>query len=113
MPDTWHGYRGHRGVAWVGAGILSLALCGFVATFQPDPHFGRLLAACGGFVAGSLVWGVDADGFRPDRFDVIGSAGRAHRWLAASRSERAPEASVVRAVVDRPKQHAACSVTNA
>jgi small multidrug resistance family-3 protein len=44
---------------------------GFVATFQTDPHFGRVLAAYGGiFVAGSLVWGVIADGFRPDRFDL-------------------------------------------
>jgi small multidrug resistance family-3 protein len=24
--------------------------------------------------AGSLLWGVAADGFRPDRWDVIGSA---------------------------------------
>ena len=32
------------------------------------------LAAYGGvFVAGSLVWGVIFDGFRPDRFDVIGA----------------------------------------
>jgi small multidrug resistance family-3 protein len=29
---------------------------GTVATFQPDPHFGRILAAYGGvFVAGSLA----------------------------------------------------------
>jgi drug/metabolite transporter superfamily protein YnfA len=41
---------------------------GFVATFQPDPHFGRILAAYGGFfVAGSLAWGVVVDKFRPDR----------------------------------------------
>ncbi|WP_307853968.1 YnfA family protein [Nocardioides palaemonis] len=42
-----------------------------VATLQPDAHFGRILAAYGGvFVAGSLVWGMVADGFRPDRYDV-------------------------------------------
>jgi hypothetical protein len=49
-------------------------LYGFVATAQPDPHFGRILAAYGGvFVAGSLAWGMVADGFRPDRYDVIGA----------------------------------------
>jgi small multidrug resistance family-3 protein len=25
------------------------------------------------FVAGSLLWGMVADGFRPDRFDVAGA----------------------------------------
>ncbi len=45
---------------------------GFVATLQPDAHFGRILAAYGGvFVAGSLLWGVVLDGFRPDRWDII------------------------------------------
>ena len=33
---VWQGYREHRGVAWIGAGIVALALYGFVATFQPD-----------------------------------------------------------------------------
>ena len=47
----------------------------FVATLQPDAHFGRILAAYGGvFVAGSLAWGMIVDGFRPDRYDVAGAA---------------------------------------
>ena len=47
----------------------------FVAAFQPDAHFGRVLAAYGGvFIAGSLIWGMVADGFRPDRWDVVGAA---------------------------------------
>jgi small multidrug resistance family-3 protein len=47
------------------------ALYGFAATLQPDPNFGRILAAYGGiFVAGSLAWGVIFDGFRPDRSDA-------------------------------------------
>lgn len=71
----WQGVREHRGLAWIGAGIVSLGLYGFVATLQPDAAFGRILAAYGGvFVAGSLLWGVVADGYRPDRFDVIGAA---------------------------------------
>lgn len=71
---VWQGVREHRGLAWVGAGIVALAAYGFVATFQEDPNFGRVLAAYGGiFVAGSLVWGMTVDGFRPDRFDLIGA----------------------------------------
>jgi small multidrug resistance family-3 protein len=70
----WQGVREHRGVAFVGAGIVALAAYGFVATLQPDANFGRILAAYGGiFVAGSLAWGTLVDGFRPDRFDIAGS----------------------------------------
>jgi small multidrug resistance family-3 protein len=55
--------------------VLALGAYGFVATLQPDAHFGRILAAYGGvFVAGSLVWGVVMDGFRPDRWDLVGAA---------------------------------------
>ncbi|EKF23452.1 hypothetical protein C731_2496 [Mycolicibacterium hassiacum DSM 44199] len=71
---VWQGLREHRGLLWMGAGVVSLGAYGFVAAFQPDPHFGRVLAAYGGvFIAGSLVWGMVADGFRPDRWDVIGA----------------------------------------
>ncbi|MGV9302050.1 YnfA family protein [Nonomuraea sp. NPDC003727] len=70
----WQGLREQRGLIWIGAGVIALGLYGFVATFQPDPNFGRILAAYGGvFVVGSLLWGMIADGFRPDRWDVIGS----------------------------------------
>ncbi len=55
-------------------GIVALGAYGFVATFQPDPNFGRILAAYGGiFVAGSLVWGIVFDKFQPDRWDIIGA----------------------------------------
>lgn len=71
---VWQGVREHRGLLWVGAGVVALGLYGFVATFQPDAHFGRILAAYGGvFVAGSLAWGMVLDGFRPDRYDVVGA----------------------------------------
>jgi small multidrug resistance family-3 protein len=71
---VWQGVREQRGLIWIGAGVIALGLYGFVATLQPDAHFGRILAAYGGvFVAGSLLWGMVADGFRPDRWDVIGS----------------------------------------
>lgn len=71
----WQGWREHRGLGWIAAGVLALGLYGFVAAFQPDPHFGRVLAAYGGvFVAGSLAWGVIVEGFRPDRWDYLGAA---------------------------------------
>jgi small multidrug resistance family-3 protein len=72
---VWQGVREHRGTLLVGLGMLTLGAYGFIATLQPDPHFGRVLAAYGGvFVAGSLLWGVLVDGFRPDRFDLLGAA---------------------------------------
>jgi drug/metabolite transporter superfamily protein YnfA len=59
----WQGVREHRGLIWVAAGIAALAAYGFVATLQDDNNFGRILAAYGGiFVAGSLAWGMIADG---------------------------------------------------
>jgi small multidrug resistance family-3 protein len=72
---VWQGVREHRGVLWAAGGVLALGAYGFVATLQPDAHFGRILAAYGGvFVAGSLAWGVVMDGFRPDRWDLVGAA---------------------------------------
>ena len=70
----WQGVREDRGWPWIAVGIAALATYGFVATLQPDAAFGRVLAAYGGvFVAGSLAWGMVLDGYRPDRFDVIGA----------------------------------------
>lgn len=71
---VWQGVRENRGWLFAGLGVIALGLYGFIATFQPDAHFGRILAAYGGvFVAGSLAWGMVVDGFRPDRWDVIGA----------------------------------------
>ncbi|MBP2478995.1 small multidrug resistance family-3 protein [Crossiella equi] len=71
---VWQGVREHRGWLWIGGGVLALGLYGFAATLQADANFGRILAAYGGvFVAGSLAWGMVADGYRPDRFDVLGA----------------------------------------
>ena len=72
---VWQGWREHRGLAWIVAGVIALGCYGFIATFQPDPHFGRVLAAYGGvFVAGSLAWGMIVDRFHPDRWDYLGAA---------------------------------------
>ncbi len=71
---VWQGVREHRGWWWMGLGVAALGAYGFVATLQPDANFGRILAAYGGvFVAGSLIWGMAFDGFRPDRADIMGA----------------------------------------
>ncbi len=73
---VWQSVREGKDWWWAGLGVLALGAYGFVATLQPDAHFGRILAAYGGvFVAGSLAWGMIFDGFRPDRWDIIGSGG--------------------------------------
>ena len=70
----WQGIREHRGWTWIGGGVVALGIYGVVATLQPDANFGRILAAYGGvFIIGSLLWGMALDGFRPDRWDVIGA----------------------------------------
>lgn len=40
---VWQRVPEHRGWIWVGAGVSALGLYGFVATLQPDAHFGRML----------------------------------------------------------------------
>jgi small multidrug resistance family-3 protein len=71
---VWQGVREHRGLTFVAAGIAALGAYGLVATLQPDPNFGRVLAAYGGiFVAGSLAWAAIVGDFRPDRYDIIGA----------------------------------------
>jgi small multidrug resistance family-3 protein len=71
---VWQAVREGKDWWWAGLGVIALGVYGFVATLQPDAHFGRILAAYGGvFVAGSLAWGMIFDGFRPDRWDVLGS----------------------------------------
>ena len=71
----WQGTREGRGLIWIGLGVVSLGIYGFMATLQPEPNFGRVLAAYGGvFIAGSLAWAMIFDRFTPDRYDLIGAA---------------------------------------
>ena len=70
----WQAVRENRGWWFALLGIVALGAYGFVAAFQPDANFGRVLAAYGGvFVASSLAWGIVVDGFKPTLWDFIGS----------------------------------------
>ena len=57
------------------AGALVLVSYGVIPTFLASPHFGRVYAAYGGmFIILSLLWAMVFDGFRPDRWDLLGAA---------------------------------------
>ena len=70
---VWQGVREQRGLVFVGSGVLALGAYGFVATLQPDPHFGRVLAA----------WGDDP---RPD--EVTARSRRRDARLAALQAHK-------------------------
>lgn len=59
---------------WYGvAGGIILALYGVAATMQ-TANFGRVYAAYGGiFIAMALLWAWKVDGFKPDKYDIIGA----------------------------------------
>jgi small multidrug resistance family-3 protein len=67
--------REYKPLLWALLGMLVLAAYGVVAALQPISEFGRVYAAYGGiFIALSLAWGIVVDGFRPDRWDLLGAA---------------------------------------
>jgi len=59
---------------WFGViGGLILVLYGIVATWQ-TANFGRVYAAYGGiFIVMALLWAWKVDGFKPDKYDIIGA----------------------------------------
>ncbi len=96
----WQAVRENRGWWFALAGVLALGAYGFVAAFQPDANFGRVLAAYGGvFVAGSLAWGIvvstgssppcGTTSDRPSRCSAPRSSS-SPRWPRASTDRRRP-----------------------
>lgn len=54
-------------------GAIILIAYGIVATWQ-TANFGRVYATYGGvFIVMALLWAWKADGFKPDKFDIIGA----------------------------------------
>jgi small multidrug resistance family-3 protein len=71
---VWGWMRESKPLTWAALGAMVLAAYGVVAALQPIPEFGRVYAAYGGiFIALALAWGVAVDGFRPDRYDLLGA----------------------------------------
>jgi len=68
-------WRRHGGSLWlVPVGLAALFLYAVIQTFQSQSQFGRLYAAYAGvFLVGAMTSGWLLEGFRPDRFDLIGA----------------------------------------
>ena len=60
---------------WIGlVGGAILFAYGVIPTLQKEAAFGRVYAAYGGiFIILSIAWARVFDGWRPDRFDLIGA----------------------------------------
>ena len=72
---VWQWLREGKAI-WVGiVGGAILILYGVIPTLQTESTFGRVYAAYGGiFIVLSILWGMVFDGWKPDRFDLIGAA---------------------------------------
>jgi len=71
----WAWLRLDRSVWWVLPGIFCLILFAYLLTRVDSGFAGRAFAAYGGvYIAASLGWLWAVEGFRPDRWDVLGAA---------------------------------------
>ncbi|WEX11583.1 YnfA family protein [Chelativorans sp. AA-79] len=69
----WAWLRQGKSVLWLGPGIASLLLFGYLLTLLPSPYAGRAYAAYGGiYITASLLWLWFAEGQKPDVWDVAG-----------------------------------------
>ena len=70
---VWQGVREHRGWVWVGGGWSRSACTG---SWRPCSRTPTSVGSSPPTAASSspalLAWGMVADGYRPDRFDVAG-----------------------------------------
>jgi small multidrug resistance family-3 protein len=71
----WAWLRLEKSVFWLLPGVASLAAFAWLLTLSPAGYAGRAYAVYGGvYIACSLAWLWIAEGFRPDRWDLIGAA---------------------------------------
>ena len=67
--------RESKPLFWALLGAVILAAYGLVAALQPISEFGRVYAAYGGiFIALALAWGILIDGFRSDKYNLLGAS---------------------------------------
>jgi small multidrug resistance family-3 protein len=70
---VWQWLKQDKPLWWGLSGALILGLYGVVATWQ-TANFGRVYAAYGGiFILMALIWAWKVDGFKPDKWDIIGA----------------------------------------
>lgn len=71
----WAWLRLDRTPWWIVPGMLALALFAYLLTLAESEAAGRAYAAYGGvYIVGSILWLWMAEGQRPDRWDLVGSA---------------------------------------
>ncbi len=69
----WAWLRMDKSMWWIAPGIASLIAFGYLLTLAPAEHAGRAYAAYGGvYVVASLLWLWVAEGYQPDRWDLVG-----------------------------------------
>lgn len=70
----WGWLRLGKPMWWLVPGVVSLALFAYLLTLVEVTAAGRAYAAYGGvYIVASLGWLWTVEGFRPDRWDVIGA----------------------------------------
>ncbi|MAP10136.1 MAG: hypothetical protein CMM00_15595 [Rhodopirellula sp.] len=71
----WVWLRLGKSALWLMPGMASLALFAWLLTLSSAEHAGRAYAVYGGvYIVASLGWLWIVEGFRPDRWDLIGAA---------------------------------------
>lgn len=71
----WAVVRQGASALWLGPGVVSLIAFAGLLTLVDSSAAGRAFAAYGGvYVAASLAWLWAVEGFRPDRWDLVGGA---------------------------------------
>lgn len=70
----WAWLRLGKSPLWLAPGMASLAAFAWLLTLSPAAFAGRAYAAYGGvYIVASLAWLWMAEGFRPDRWDIVGA----------------------------------------
>jgi small multidrug resistance family-3 protein len=72
----WAWLKPGKSPLWLVPGVASLCLFAWALTLIDATHAARAFAAYGGvYILSALLWLWAVEGARPDRWDVLGSAG--------------------------------------
>lgn len=70
----WAWLRLDMSPLWLAPGVAALCLFAYLLTLVDAEHAGRTYAAYGGvYIVAALLWLWLFEGFRPDRWDLIGA----------------------------------------